>query len=415
MKAPILLPELIQSLKATEAEWNQELLEPWKPSLKAKILAGTLKEQAPTMAGLLKEKGILELFAEILLDQISAETDELSESQDLLYEEANQKARRSLIPTTPLMELGWLQDNCIAGTVEEDLEAEVVDEDEELEANLARWSDGHPGCIIHRESLEPCDTDDDDDDLDDFTAPEDSLQSSEKLLNPAAGIPLPVYQGEPGQKNQVTAKDRATLDRILTELKNPDASAERKLELREEYSGITQPYVDAGILGKMEKDPEFEFAKRAIAWLRAEIEKPGTSPERKAELREDIGCIADTYANQGVDEDFDSPILSLGFYSCGKMRGGFPERKNPITVEHSIDLNTASTKELRRLPGIGPVYADRIVRGRPYRVPADLLRKVPGFRPDRWKAIAPFVVQLPGLPSPSPVPENEGRQAEADE
>ncbi|MFZ4777881.1 MAG: hypothetical protein ACOYM3_21135, partial [Terrimicrobiaceae bacterium] len=205
--------------------------------------------------------------------------------------------------TTSEKEAEWLRLHCVEGTTQE------LNEDEELEERIRESMEGwYPDCIIGRESLESNDSDDDDDDLDDFTAPENSSPSSERLQIAAGGIPLPPDEAERSPKIQVAAKDRATLDGILAELENPDTSAERKSELREEYSGIAQPYVDAGILGKMEKDPEFEFAKRAIAWLRAEIEKPGTSPERKAELREDIGCIADTYANQGVDDDFDSPI-----------------------------------------------------------------------------------------------------------
>jgi competence ComEA-like helix-hairpin-helix protein len=40
----------------------------------------------------------------------------------------------------------------------------------------------------------------------------------------------------------------------------------------------------------------------------------------------------------------------------------------------SINLNTASQKELETLPGVGPVIARRIIEGRPYRTVDDLLR-----------------------------------------
>ena len=39
-----------------------------------------------------------------------------------------------------------------------------------------------------------------------------------------------------------------------------------------------------------------------------------------------------------------------------------------------IDINTASQSELDSLPGIGEVYAKRIIEGRPYRSVDDLKR-----------------------------------------
>ncbi len=41
----------------------------------------------------------------------------------------------------------------------------------------------------------------------------------------------------------------------------------------------------------------------------------------------------------------------------------------------AIDINSASREELDTLPGIGPVRADRIVKGRPYKGKDELLQK----------------------------------------
>jgi DNA uptake protein ComE-like DNA-binding protein len=46
----------------------------------------------------------------------------------------------------------------------------------------------------------------------------------------------------------------------------------------------------------------------------------------------------------------------------------------PIVIE-SVDLNTGSQRKIERLPGITPSMAKRIVEGRPYANPHDLVER----------------------------------------
>ena len=50
-------------------------------------------------------------------------------------------------------------------------------------------------------------------------------------------------------------------------------------------------------------------------------------------------------------------------------------RNRPKPVEHVVDINSASRKELTTLPGIGPAEADKIIKNRPYRSKAELVHK----------------------------------------
>ena len=56
-----------------------------------------------------------------------------------------------------------------------------------------------------------------------------------------------------------------------------------------------------------------------------------------------------------------------------------------------LDLNTASQEELISINGIGPILAERIIAGRPYRTVDDLL-KVKGIGPKKLEKIRAYVV-----------------------
>jgi DNA uptake protein ComE-like DNA-binding protein len=54
-----------------------------------------------------------------------------------------------------------------------------------------------------------------------------------------------------------------------------------------------------------------------------------------------------------------------------------------------IDINTAREKELRMIPGIGPVMAERVIAARPFRS-ADDLKKVNGIGDKKYAQIRPY-------------------------
>ncbi|HLK12543.1 MAG TPA: helix-hairpin-helix domain-containing protein [Candidatus Binatia bacterium] len=63
-------------------------------------------------------------------------------------------------------------------------------------------------------------------------------------------------------------------------------------------------------------------------------------------------------------------VLVIGAPGCGRL----PWRRPPAQAA-PLDLNRASLRRVERLPGITPTMAKKIVEGRPYTRPEDLVER----------------------------------------
>ena len=80
------------------------------------------------------------------------------------------------------------------------------------------------------------------------------------------------------------------------------------------------------------------------------------------------------------------PRAATASDSISELNRSHPKEKTPL---RKIDINMATEKELRTVPGIGPVMAARIIAARPFRS-ADDLKRVSGIGDKKYEQIRPY-------------------------
>lgn len=70
--------------------------------------------------------------------------------------------------------------------------------------------------------------------------------------------------------------------------------------------------------------------------------------------------------------------VACGMLACSSLAAAAgheaaPRKPPAVAAKPLVDINSASRRELKTLPGIGDAEADRIVAGRPYLSKADLV------------------------------------------
>jgi len=215
-----------------------------------------------------------------------------------------------------------------------------------------------------------------------------------------------------GDSFHVRANDKEYICRLyLVDAPETDAVSPARLIEQAKYFGISVPQVielgEAAKLFVRQKlaEPFTVFTRMANAMGRSNIERI------YAFVQTEEGDLGEQLVANGLARIYGKSAVPPGALSSAaesqKLKnlenqakqaklGGWAAPALPASTIKSerlfpakFDINTATEKELRLIPGIGPVMARRIIDARPFRS-ADDLKKVNGIGDKKYAEIRPY-------------------------
>ena len=222
-------------------------------------------------------------------------------------------------------------------------------------------------------------------------------------------VPNPANDGD---SFHVRANDKEYICRLyLVDAPETDAVSPARLIEQAKYFGISVPQVielgEAAKLFVRQKlaEPFTVFTRMANAMGRSNIERI------YAFVQTEEGDLGEQLVANGLARIYGKSAVPPGALSSAaesqKLKnlenqakqaklGGWAAPALPASTIKSerlfpakFDINTATEKELRLIPGIGPVMARRIIDARPFRS-ADDLKKVNGIGDKKYAEIRPY-------------------------
>src|SRR5947207_9303297 len=216
--------------------------------------------------------------------------------------------------------------------------------------------------------------------------------------------------GNDGDSFHVRANDKEYIFRLyLVDAPETDAADPPRLIEQAKHFGISVPQViELGERAKsfvQEKlaEPFTVYTRMANAMGRSHIERFYAFVQTKeGDLGEQLVAngLARIYGRRAVPPGASSSaaesqkLKDLENQAKQAKLGGWAANisspsKNQRLFAAKLDINTATEKELRLIPGIGPIMAARIIAARPFRS-ADDLKKGNGIGDKKYDEIRPY-------------------------
>lgn len=157
-----------------------------------------------------------------------------------------------------------------------------------------------------------------------------------------------------------------------------------------------RPEPEVEIIGSNEKEViRGEMTSKIMVEIAGEVVKPGVYELMAGSRVNDLLTVAGGLA-EGADRSWVSRNLNLAQKLVDGAKIFIPSREtnlsnlpnlpSPQVLSNKINLNTASVAELDSLWGIGEATAQKIIAGRPYQRPEELLEKKI-VKSNVWEAI----------------------------